>query len=159
MKRRNFLGVCLAAIAAPLAALAPQPKQQTPRIFYATEKIKFGEKSKESPVVGDESVGFTCTYNPYIDADEWTAKIKEAMVKVRSIMVTYDKPNMNGDIYMSPEAFEDIKKWCCYNDDFVPAPPHAADIFLFSGLGVSAIKTYDDKLGREEIFELGRLGV
>jgi hypothetical protein len=138
MKRRNFLGVCLAAIAAPLAALAPQPK------------------SKESPVVGDESVGFTYDFGD-MSQKELIAKMKEAMLKFKDCGLVSDRTTC--DIYMSPEAFEDIKKWCCYNDDFVPAPPHAADIFLFSGLGVSAIKTYDDKLGREEIFELGRLGV
>jgi hypothetical protein len=115
-----------------------------------------GEKSKESPVVGDESVGFTCTYNPYIDAEEWTIKIKEAMVKIRSTMVTYDKPNMNCDIYMSPEAFEDIKKWGVDEIDEEGRKEIMEngwdDHFCFSGLGCPAIHITEG-LGRQEIIE------
>jgi hypothetical protein len=155
MKRRNFLGACLAAIAAPLAAVAQPAKPKDPRIFYATEKIKFGEKSKESPVVGDESVGFTYTHQ--MDNDEWIGKIKRAMVKSRSALVTYDKPNRNCDIYMSPKTLEDIKAWGVDEIDEETQREimtNFSDDFYFGGLGVSAIHSCEG-LSKEEIFELG----
>lgn len=161
MKRRNFLGACLAAIAAPLAALTQPVKPKDPRIFYATEKIKFGEKSKESPVVGKDSVGLT--YNFDMDPEELIAKMKEATVKFRSIMVTYDKPNMNCDIYMSPEAFEDIKAWSCADVDAKRRQEIMENGWdmeygaVFDGLCYPAIHITKE-LGREEIFELGRPG-
>jgi hypothetical protein len=114
MKRRNFLGACLAVIAAPLAALVPQFKQQDPRIFYATEKIKFGEKSKESPIVGKDSVGFTYNFGD-MDPEELIAKMKQVMLAAKdngwvSDHTTLGTFNYN-DIYISPEGMADIRNW------------------------------------------------